>query len=209
MRALRCVQARARPQLVQVDGAPVQVAGQGADVTDVGDDGAGQLALHPEVERHHLGIGMRGADDGEIRRKRLRGGRAGIVDVAVIHAGARNERRIALRVDDVVGLHQVVEDAEAAAYGGLAVAEGIVGEAEAGSEVAVVDGLSAARQPGEKARQAGVGSRRDAARRRPWGSSNRGSRCRYRDRPYWGRALRWRRARWEPSRGRSGRAGRW
>ena len=106
---------------------------------------------------------MGGADDGKIRRKCLRGGRAGIVDAAVIDAGAGNERRIALRVDDVVGLHQVVEDAEAAAYGGLGVAEGIVGEADAGSEVAVVDGLPAARQPGEKTRQAGVGSRGDAA----------------------------------------------
>ena len=67
------------------------------------------------------------------------------IQVAVVEGGAEGHRRIAVGVHGRVALQAILEHAGAAANGGLAGAEDIPGEADAGAEVHRARGIEAAR----------------------------------------------------------------
>src|SRR5450756_814145 len=67
------------------------------------------------------------------------------IQVAVVERGAECHRRVAVGIHGRVALQAILEHAEAAAYGGLAGAEYIPGEAQPGTEVHAARGVQAGR----------------------------------------------------------------
>ena len=90
----------------------------------------------------------------------------GIIDVAVEDIGDLDERRILRLRAHLVRSDAVVEHAESGANRGLAVAEHVVGDADARTPVVVIGVRSARGQAHEQPLHRGIVGLRQAARRR-------------------------------------------
>lgn len=86
-----------------------------------------------------------------------------IVDIPVENIRAARKGRIVRTPAQEVGLNAVVENAEAASHGRLAIGSRVVGEADARPEIASIGGYAAAGQADEEPVHAGQIDGRDAA----------------------------------------------